>query len=714
MAKRLRVGDALGLLGFALAGLLAAGGAASGVDGFLLGIPPLSWVVVVTLLAAFVARFAPSGPLAAAGLLPLIVSLVVGVPLSGLWAWSGPALGVIGAACFLAMMWGTHRNALAALFIPVALAAHFTAAARVQVRVGAEGDEPHYLMVTESLLRDGDLALEPDYAEKRYASFYRKPELAPHYRVRGRDGEILSLHAIGLSLLLLPAYALGGYPATSFFMALLSVALALEVRGLIREQTGDPSLADAAGWVVALSPPILHYAGLIFAEIPAALVVATVLRRGREPDKLSPAATAGLATACAFLPWLNVRFVALTVILLLYLLVRPNRTRLVALALPTLISAAGVAAYHWILYGFWDPRLVYGRRPEFSIAALPEGIQGLLLDQEFGLLVYAPVFALAVPGLFFLRKLGRRVTLISLALVAAIFFTAASWHMWRGGWNPPARFLVPIVAPLALAIASAATRVRPAALAMLVAWGIWLGAAGAWDPTLVHRDRDGTAPLFRAHSGAVEWTTLLPAFVLAENDRHSLALIWGGLLIFAGWPVRDPRRPRAVDWAVTSIVLVAATSLAQGASDGRSDGRSAARLVGRPAIGVPGWQYWGAAPVRWGVSDLGWDGLYEPHRYPDGASVARRLRLPAGEYQLVLEMEPLGEPVQLPRLVLLSEAGGASPEYWPIGEAPLVSASFRVPDDQAFSLVLVGGSPFHLSAMELTRSTFPGPNRSNQ
>ena len=64
-------------------------------------------------------------------------------------------------------------------------------------------------MVAESLLRDGDLALERDYAEGRYAAFHDAP-LEPHYRVRGRGGEIYSLHAVGLSLLILPAWALAG------------------------------------------------------------------------------------------------------------------------------------------------------------------------------------------------------------------------------------------------------------------------------------------------------------------------------------------------------------------------------------------------------------------------------------------------------------------------------------------------------------------------
>ena len=186
-----------------------------------------------------------------------------------------------------------------------------------------------------------------------------------------------------------------------------------------------------------------------------------------------------------------------------------------------------------------------------------------------------------------------------------------------------------------------------------------------------------------------------------------MALIWAGLLILAVWPVRDPRRPGAGGWLLTSAVLVVATGLAQGASDGRSHGRSAVRLIGCSALQVPGWKHTSAAPARWGTADLGWDGFYEPHRYPDGASVARRLRLPAGEYRLALEMEPLGEPLQPPRLALLSEARSARSEYWPMESAERLRASFRVSDDHAFSLAIVGGSAFQLRAVELQGSTFP-------
>ena len=53
-------------------------------------------------------------------------------------------------------------------------------------------------------------------------------------------------------------------------MALLAALLVREVRGLVRDLTGEAGLAEGTAWLVGLSPPVIHFAGLIFTEIPAA------------------------------------------------------------------------------------------------------------------------------------------------------------------------------------------------------------------------------------------------------------------------------------------------------------------------------------------------------------------------------------------------------------------------------------------------------------
>ena len=475
--------------------------------------------------------------------------------------------------------------------------AYLLAAAQTQRQVGPEGDEPHYLMVADSLLRDHDLSLEQDYSEGRYRSFH-PATLAPHYRVRGKNGEIYSLHALGLSLLVLPAYAVGGYRGASFFMAGLGVLLAWQVRRLLKDVLADDRVAEMTALVVALSPPLWSYAGLVFTEIPAALGAAVVLHRGRRPALLSTWGALGLGAVLAFLPWLNVRYAVLSLLLALYVLAgRPGWGRVMALLGPPALSALGLMAYHFALYGFFDPRRVYGRRIEFSLSTLPEGLPGLLLDQEFGLLVYAPVFALVLAGGHGLWRKDRRLAVTALAVCVAVIATAATWPMWRGGWNPPARFLVPLVPALALAVGAALSRGISPSAAILVGWGLWLGLAGAAEPRLVHRDRDGTAPLFRAVSGAEEWTRLLPGFVLEDPDRRRLAAVWAVALVAAAfWR----GRPTARGLTGATVGLLAAAGVASSLARTPTAGRDAVRLVGRPAVAVPGLSFQAAG--RWSMA----------------------------------------------------------------------------------------------------------------
>jgi len=689
----------------ALLALLAQGGAAARPDGIVLGLPGTAAVVVVAaglgllwLLSRWEAACAPAG-----GLLFLPLLLLVWPQAPGVRAVSGAALLVPVLAAAILCLPREPTRWVRGAFLPVVAIVYLGAAVRVQSQVGAEGDEPHYLMVAESLLRDHDLALDRDYAEGRYRAFYRThAELAPHFRVRGREGQIYSLHAVGLSVLILPSYVLAGYPGASFFMALLAALLAREIRELLRHAMGGTPAAEGTAWIVALSPPLVHYAGLVFTEVPAALAVAFVLRRGLGTPRLPSLLTCGLALAA--LPWLNVRYAALALVLLLYLLAaRARRKESIALVVPLLVSAAGIALYHFVLYGFFDPRRVYGLRREFSPAILREALPGLFFDQEFGLLAYAPVFALAVPGLLALWRLSRRLTLATLALLAVVLLTTGAWPMWRGGFNPPARFLLPLVPALALALGARLRGGFGSGAALLVSWGLATGLAGAADPRLVHRDRDGTAPLFREHSGAEEWTRLLPAYVLAEPDRGRLTAVWAAALALAAVRWRIPRSPSG-SLAVGSLGLMASAGLASTLSDGRTAGRDAVRVIGRPALTAPRFQWERSAHAEWSPADLDWGPLYEPHRHPDGAVLGSRLSLPPGAYRLFLEAEEFSATPTVPEIEVRSDVPARSAQTTICERVPGgLSAEFEVTSgDRAVSLRLRGGGPLLLKGLRLS------------
>ncbi len=710
----------------ALVLLLAFGGAARSPAGLLLGGPGIVGLGVVAAgLGIGMARRGGKAGGVALGLLPLLVVILVGLPIPGARALTGPPLFALALAAAVLVLGARRAAPPPGLFLLVVLAVNLTAAGRVQSQVGPNGDEPHYLMVADSLLRDGDVAVEQDFEEGRYRAFHPRP-LVPHYRVRGREGVIYSLHAVGLSLLILPAYALGGYAGASFFMALLGVLVAWETRGLLRDVLGGPVAtgiagegdegerrrgADAVAWVIALSPPLLHFAGLVFTEVAAALVVVVVLRHARGLREKPWWVALALGVATAFLPWLNVRYVPIAGLLLLYALGhRPRWRGGLALLGAAVASAVASGLYHFALYGFFDPRRVYGRRHDLVLARIPEGVGGILFDQEFGLLVYAPVLALSLFGFVFLVRRERATGLAALAVTLVTLGVAGSWMMWRGGFNPAARFLVPVIPALALAVGAALPRGFNAPAALLAGWSLFAGLGGALEPRLVHRDRDGTAPFFREMSGAEEWTRLLPGYVLTETarDKRPLTVVWGLALLVAILPRRRGREGPPGDGAgrlaLATAGLLVATGAASVTSHGRAGGRDAVRVIGRPAIEVPGWKPTSQAAAVWGTEVLSWGPVYEPHRHPAGAVLGDRLPLPPGRYSLRLRGDRFG-----PSLPALSVQDSPAHEPEPAAalrpEADGLAGEIVVPPGQReTTLRMAGGDPLRLDAVELRRT----------
>ena len=704
-----------GWLSLGAVALLALGGAARRPDGVALACPPLTTVAVVTAAVAVLsARLGLRSGIPGLGLL-----IAVPLPLLGLWqpallALTGPPLLTPVVACLAFIMGREGLDRTGRWMLPVLILLYGGIALRVQQQVGAEGDEPQYLMVTESLLRDGDLALQRDFQEERYRAFTPR-HLDPHFRVRGRHGEIFSLHAVGLSILILPAFAAFGYPGASLFMALLAALLAREIRELVNCWTGQARLSEGVGWIVGLSPPLIAYAGLIFTEIPAALAVAIVLRRApgiREARRAWSALAVG--TLIGALPWLNVRYAILSAVLLAFVASqRPRRGRVLAVVMPALVSAAGIALYHHVLYGFWDPRRVYGTTREFALSVMPQGLPGLFLDQEFGLLVYAPVFALAPLGIAALWRRSRALALACSAMALAVVLVAACWPMWRGGFNPPARFLVPILPVLALGVAAWLRRGLAVGPALLVGWGIWVGLAGGLEPHLVHRDRDGTAPLFRTEAGAYEWTHILPSYVLppteqayarAYDDRHALSLVWiAGLLAACGLVRLRSRTHAAAAMGLGVAGLAAITGIAGALSTGRSQGRDAVRLLGREAWALPSGAI--VSDARWDTSCLLWGPEYDPRR-PFATTVAGRLPLSPGHYRISLTVERPPD-ANLPSLVATAEYRPGRVRQWSIplsAKDDVLSAVFDVPlFARAVTLDLQGGSALLLRGAQLER-----------
>lgn len=81
-----------------------------------------------------------------------------------------------------------------------------------------------------------------------------------------------------------------------------------------------------------------------------------------------------------------------------------------------------------------------------------EGVTGLLVSPGRGLLWFAPI---AVASVAFAPRFARRFPMeaaFSLAALATLVCTYASWYMWEGGWCWGPRFLVPAMPLLLLPV----------------------------------------------------------------------------------------------------------------------------------------------------------------------------------------------------------------------------------------------------------------------
>jgi hypothetical protein len=416
-----------------------------------------------------------------------------------------------------------------------------------------EGDEPHYLVISQSLLLDRDLRIENNHQRGDYTE-YRDVELKPDYLQRGSDGQIYSIHAPGVSVAVAPAFAIAGWPGAVATVIALAAATAALIWLTAWRLTGSAGAAWVAAAAFSLTAPGYFHAFTIFPDGPGALLVAVglwalvQLERGRA---LSLARLAGAGAALALLPWLHTRFSliagTLGMVLVVRLAARSDRVRAwSAFAAVPVVSALAWFAFFWLIWGTPNPAAPYGRDTQSALAHLQPSLPGLLADQQFGLIPNAPVYAAALAGMIALGRWHPRLA-VELAIVIVPYVLAVgTYRMWWAGLSAPVRFLVAILPALTLPLAVAWSRSGPArravVLVLLAVSGCMVAArtfVGAG--TFLYNVRDG-------HDLLLDWANRsvnLPlAFPSLHRDIVSDAL--GDIAI----------------WLVTWIVMTSAGLLA--------------------------------------------------------------------------------------------------------------------------------------------------------
>lgn len=455
------------------------------------------------------------------------------------------------------------------------------------------GDEPHYLLMMESLRTYGtaDLSeiLQSDAPLPRGVRKVR-----PHTSGQSRPGTRYEVHNVGPAILMIPGFTLFGYRGAIGTFALIGAAVVAQMFLLSWEVTGRRLASLTAAALAGLSAPFFFYFRYIYPELPAALCViyaVRVLRRDRPGIGSLLLAGAGAAA----LPWLHVKFLILTLLLAVYAVLghRGNWRRWLAYAAPHLPSALWLMWFLHHAYGSWLPTAQYGDTQAPISRFLLRGAPGLLFDRDHGLLPFAPLYFLALPGLIRLFRERRSYAVLALALSLPALSVFASHWMWWGGPCPPARFIVPLVPLFVPAVAAAfATAAGPV-------FHLLAGAAAL-----------ATLALSRISLGFLFSLPLHRHFL-----RHTITA-YDAFPFFAHFYVhRRDTQPReqflvAALWVAAAIglgALMRARRTAEAMSFGEAIRRArvgAVLLAGALFVGVPGGIGWAAARLTGTPTDF--------------------------------------------------------------------------------------------------------------
>ena len=337
--------------------------------------------------------------------------------------------------------------AAVALFLLLSVAYVFSIDIRATRGASITGDEPFYLLTTQSLLADGDFDLRNQYQSKSYESFFDHPDDLWLQSVPREDGPLLSPHNPGLSLVVVPGFVLGGLVGTQVQLLLLAAVTLALAFVLADRLTGHRLISWVVSLGVGLTATTFIYSTEIYPEFPAALALVVALLLVTRQRQFGILDGLWLAAILSSMCWLGTKYAPLSLVVSAYFLLKANRAGRITLLVAGGLSAALFAWFHLhlfggltpygisVVYAQWNTVEILGGHIEFSERYYR--LWGLFIDRRFGIGRWAPLLLVAIPGMALLATGGGALrlvlTLILIQLLIATFVAITMMGWWFAG-----------------------------------------------------------------------------------------------------------------------------------------------------------------------------------------------------------------------------------------------------------------------------------------
>ena len=361
------------------------------------------------------------------------------------------------------------KKKLMVLFVLSLLVFNFGSVLLKTGGISYSGDEPHYLMITHSLLRDGDFKVADNYAKNGYAAYMPEGVKLDAHIAPGSNGH--SYHSPGLSILLLPFYALGLlfskgaiFYFVRFGMSIFGALLGIQLFLFVFQEWRKEKIAVFVWMIFSFSVPILFYSLHLYPEIVMALLSLTMFRLLQFTQSWTRSKLLLIGILLGSFLWLHtVKYMFILVPFFLYTVWTLLKRQKVGskifyfLAGPVLLVLLHTLFSH-IAYGSFSPFSVSLKGTTTSTESLSllkdifsdgsmkirlETLLGYFFDQRDGLLLYAPVYFFGFLGMI---ELGKRNLhkLFSILFLTAPYVLGLAFLTQRGAYAPQARTQVAV------------------------------------------------------------------------------------------------------------------------------------------------------------------------------------------------------------------------------------------------------------------------------
>lgn len=312
---------------------------------------------------------------------------------------------------------------------------------------GLSGDEPHYLIIADTLWNFGGLDVTESYTREFATNSLFSPGLAlpgspvtvPQAHVVTNSLGTFSFHAPLVGWLLAIPYGLFGVLGAKIAMMVLvspTVIVLWKFGQRLLPRMGEPAQFVSIAALVAAYPLMLAPSQIYPDLLGGGIILLGLYWVISRDVSRSTFTVVSYSALIASLPWLGVKYLPIAGILFVFVILGERNRR--AVVIPFVFVILAFVVFQFVIFGTTSGAL---QSDSFSVNGdLVIRFLGLILDQNQGFLFYQPLLWLGLAFTVPMIRQNPRFGLLWVMVFLGLIIPVAGHPVWYGGGSFHGRF----------------------------------------------------------------------------------------------------------------------------------------------------------------------------------------------------------------------------------------------------------------------------------